>query len=131
MHRAQLFSPLDLYEEKNVPKVVHLLLVFAELAKKRGFETVLQHLNPLDVEFTEEEVHRAEEILSKAEQPIPLPTPLLQPSTLPPPEPQHEQTVEQVEQPTSQAPEPPVELPPVFKPEQVHFSFPFCLSTST
>jgi hypothetical protein len=60
-----LFSPIDLYEEKNVPKVVRTVSSFERAARKAGFKIVIKHITELD--YSDEQLMRAQMLLQKAD----------------------------------------------------------------
>lgn len=63
--RDHLFMPTDLYEEKNLPKVINCLVQLEEAgiifprshlrskARKKGFAKHIQPINELSMDFTE------------------------------------------------------------------------------
>jgi len=55
--KADLFDPIDLYEKKNMPKVVNTLFKFADSAKKKGFQIIWDQQKQL--EFTPQEIQAA------------------------------------------------------------------------
>jgi hypothetical protein len=58
--------PIDLFEEKNIPKVVNYLLGFEAAARKSGFKIILKRLDASQVDshrFTDAQLRRATESL--------------------------------------------------------------------
>ena len=64
--RCDPFSPIDLFEEKNIPKVINYLLGFESAAQKKGCKILLRRLDAslvTDDRFTEDQLLRAQETL--------------------------------------------------------------------
>lgn len=64
--RCDPFMPTDLYEEKNIPKVVNYLLGFEAAARKNGCKIALKRIDSSQVSstrFTEAQLLRAQESL--------------------------------------------------------------------
>ena len=55
--------PIDLYEEKNIPKVVNFILGFESTARSHGFKIALKRLNSTGAKFTEAQLLKAQESL--------------------------------------------------------------------
>jgi len=60
----QIFSAIDLYEEKNIPKVVYGLLLLEDNAKRRGFKFAIRKLD-VAIDFSEEQIQKAINDLTK------------------------------------------------------------------
>jgi len=69
-NKVDIFTAPDLYEEKNIPKVINCLILLEASVRKLGYD--LPPMRTLDPErlnaFTEEELLRAEEVLEAAHQ---------------------------------------------------------------
>ena len=58
MRKDDIFVTIDLFEEKNIPKVINCLLLLEELARKRGFEPAMRNVDEFNDELTVDELLR-------------------------------------------------------------------------
>ena len=60
-----MFQPIDLFEEKNIPKVINCLVAFEGVARKAGFSIEMKKLESST--FSEAELQEAERMLQSLE----------------------------------------------------------------
>jgi hypothetical protein len=58
MRKDDIFITIDLFEEKNIPKVINCLLLLGGIARKRGFEPLIRNITDFNEELTAEELMR-------------------------------------------------------------------------
>jgi len=63
-HTDEPFLPIDLFEEKNIPKVINCLVLLDGAARKLGFQPNIQRVGE-HIKFSEQQLKDAEEVLSK------------------------------------------------------------------
>jgi hypothetical protein len=60
LHAKELFQPIDLFEKKNMPLVVHCIHKLAEMVEKQGFTVKMQRKQNAD--FSPKEIQEAKKL---------------------------------------------------------------------
>jgi hypothetical protein len=69
INRREIFEPIDLFEEKNIPKVINCLLLLEDTARRRGFKPVMLSFEEYNVvpQITEADLRKAHMLLERSD----------------------------------------------------------------